>query len=412
MKTAHARRQSAAVTGDWPAVPAVRTGGARAAVARALLTAIAARIPIVIALPDGSRSGSGGARAPVLRLHDPGAFFARVGGGAAGFAESYMAEEWDCEDLPGLFTVFAAHVPRLIPAPLRAFRRLYVPPQPAGQDASIEGARRNIEHHYDLSNEFFELFLDPTLTYSGALFGAEDTLEQAQQRKIDRLLDMTETGPGTRLLEVGTGWGELALRAASRGAEVTSLTISPAQFQVASARAAAAGLDGLIDVQLRDYREARGRYDVVLSVEMIEAVGMAYWPVYFRAIDRLLAQGGRAAIQAITMPHDRMLATMHGQTWIHQYIFPGGQIPSLRALHDVLARSTRLRITSDLAMGHHYARTLSQWRARFAAAEGDVESLGFSRPFRRMWDLYLAYSQAGFAAGYLDVHQLVLERGD
>ncbi len=321
-----------------------------------------------------------------------------------------MAGEWDSDDLPALFTVFAARMPALLPAPLRALRRVYVPPRPAEQDGSADGARRNIEHHYDLSNEFFELFLDPTLTYSSALFEEGDTLEQAQRRKIDRLLDGTRTGAGTRLLEIGTGWGELALRAAERGASVTSLTISRAQFEMATRRAADAGLTDRIDVRLRDYREAEGRYDAVVSVEMIEAVGARYWPAYFRTIDRVLAPGGLAGIQAITMPHDQMLATMNGQSWIHQYVFPGGQIPSLGAINDALASHTGLRVTSDLAMGNHYARTLSKWRARFAAAEDEVDALGFSRPFRRMWELYLAYSQAGFAAGYLDVHQLVLER--
>jgi cyclopropane-fatty-acyl-phospholipid synthase len=212
------------------------------------------------------------------------------------------------------------------------------------------------------------------------------------------------------LLEIGTGWGELALRAAARGASVTSLTISPAQFEVATKRAADAGLASRIDVRLSDYREAEGSYDAVVSVEMIEAVGTRYWPAYFRTIDRVLAPGGRAGIQAITMPHDQMLATMNGQTWIHQYIFPGGQIPSLRAISDALASHTDLRVTSDLAMGGHYARTLSQWRVGFASAEDEVGALGFSRSFQRMWALYLAYAQAGFAAGYLDVHQLVLER--
>ncbi|HEX6932284.1 MAG TPA: cyclopropane-fatty-acyl-phospholipid synthase family protein [Streptosporangiaceae bacterium] len=404
------RRPRAAAKGGWPVIPAARRGGLRPAIARGLLSWMAARLPIRIVMPDGTSSGSGGAGAPVLQLHDPGAFFARVGGGAAGFAESYMAGEWDSDDLPGLFTAFATHLPSLVPAPLRAFRRLYVPPRPAEQEATVDGARRNIEHHYDLSNAFFELFLDPTLTYSSALFAEGDTLEQAQLRKIDRLLDATGTGAGTRLLEIGTGWGELALRAAERGASVTSLTISPAQYEVATRRAAEAGLAGRIDVRLRDYREAEGRYDAVVSVEMIEAVGARYWPAYFGTIDRVLAPGGRAGIQAITMPHDQMLATMNGQTWIHQYIFPGGQIPSLRAMTNVLASHTDLRITSDLAMGDHYARTLSAWRARFSAADDDVEALGFSRPFQRMWDLYLAYSQAGFAAGYLDVHQLVLER--
>lgn len=399
-----------ATTGTWPVIPAVRAGGIRSALATVLVRRMAARLPIRIQWPGGRQAGAGGQAAPTIVLRDPAAFHARVGSGTAGFAESYMTGEWDCDDLPGLFAVLAEHLPELVPAPLRRLRRLYVPRQPEADEATVDGARRNIERHYDLSNDFFALFLDATMTYSSALFAAGDDLEQAQVRKIGRLLDLTGVGPRTRVLEIGSGWGELSLRAAARGAKVTSLTISPAQCQLARERVAAAGLTGQVEVQLSDYREAQGRYDVVLSVEMIEAVGAAYWPAYFAAIDRLLVPAGRAGIQAITMPHDQMVATGGGQTWVHQYIFPGGQIPSLLAITESVARHTSLRITSDLAMGDHYARTLASWRHRFAAAGDQVAGLGFSQAFRRMWDLYLAYSQAGFMAGYLDVHQLVLER--
>jgi cyclopropane-fatty-acyl-phospholipid synthase len=302
-------------------------------------------------------------------------------------------------------------VTTLVPAPLQALRRWYVPREPAAEDATIEGARRNIERHYDLSDDLFALFLDPTMTYSSGLYAPGDTLADAQRRKIDTLLDRTRTGPGTTVLEIGTGWGELAIRAAARGAQVTTLTISPAQWATARRRAAAAGVADRVDVQLRDYRQATGRYDVVLSVEMIEAVGELYWPTYFSTIDRLLSPGGRAGLQAITMPHDRMLATRGGHTWIHKYIFPGGQIPSLQAITDVLRGHTSLRVTADLPMGQHYARTLAEWRKRFLAAADAVRQLGFGPTFQRMWNLYLAYSEAGFRAGYLDVDQLLLERG-
>jgi cyclopropane-fatty-acyl-phospholipid synthase len=414
--TAGARPPSPAAAGTWPVILPASPGGLRSWAARTIFTSMASRLPIMVDLPGGSAVGQGGPRAPRMRLRDPARFFARVGSGTAGFAESYMAGEWDSDELPALFAVLAGHLPDLVPAPLRAFRRLYIPRRPASEGESIAGARKNIERHYDLSNDFFALFLDPTMTYSSALYSraaagdGADTLERAQQRKVGRLLDITGTGPGSRLLEIGTGWGELALRAAARGAEVTSLTISPAQFEFARGRAAAAGLADRIDFQLRDYREARGEYDVIISVEMVEAVGAEYWPVYFRTIDRLLAPGGRAGVQAITMPHDRMVATAGGQSWIHQYIFPGGQIPSVRAVHDTLARYTGLRITSDLAMGADYARTLASWRTRFAAAEDEVAGLGFSPEFRRMWDLYLAYSEAGFRSGYLNVHQFLLQR--
>ena len=330
-------------------------------------------------MPDGTATGAGGPGAPAIRLRNPDAFFARVGSETAGFAESYMAGDWDSDDLPGLFAVLAAHLPELVPAPLQAFRRWYIPRRPRAEDATVDGARRNIERHYDLSNDFFELFLDPTLTYSSALFEAGESLEQAQHRKIDRLLDITGVGAGTRLLEIGTGWGELALRAARRGADVTSLTISRAQWETATRRAAAAGLADRIDVQLRDYREAEGSYDAVVSVEMIEAVGASYWPEYFRTIDRLLAPrrpGGHPGDHDAARPDDRVHEW--SVRWIHQYIFPGGQIPSMPAIADALAGHTELRVTSDLAMGQHYARTLSQWRIRFAAAEDEVERLGFS----------------------------------
>jgi cyclopropane-fatty-acyl-phospholipid synthase len=393
-----------------PRLPDVGTGGPRPAIARALVTRMAARLPITIELADGGAHGAGGPGAPVLRVRNPPAFFARVGSGTAGFAESYMAGDWDCADLPALFAVLAAHLPELVPAPARAFRRLYVRGRPAHEDDTVDGARRNIQRHYDLSNELFQLFLDSTMSYSSALFEPGDTLERAQARKIDRLLDLTQVGPGTRLLEIGTGWGELATRAATRGAVVTTLTNSAAQCELARERVAKAGLADRVDLRLGDYRELRGSYDAIVSVEMVEAVGPAYWPVYFAALDRLLVPGGRVGLQAITMPHDRMLATMHGQTWIHKYIFPGGHIPSRQAISDSLRAYTSLSVTSEFAMGRHYATTLARWRDRLAQAQGAVLGLGFSPAFLRMWDLYLAYSEAGFRSGYLDVWQFGLER--
>ena len=399
--------------GMHPAVPAVPRGAAglaRAAVARALLSRAAARLPIRIQAPDGRLSGAGGPGSPVLVIRDQDAFYRRLGSGTAGLAEAYMTGAWDCDDLPGLFTVLASNVTTLVPAPLQALRRWYIPRRPTAEDATIEGARHNIQRHYDLSDDLFALFLDPSMTYSSALFAPGDSLADAQRRKIDALLDRTRVGQGTSVLEIGTGWGELAMRAATRGAQVTTLTISQSQWRTARRRAQAAGVADRVDVQLRDYREATGSYDVVLSVEMIEAVGERYWPAYFTTIDRLLAPDGRAGLQAITMPHDRMLATRGGHTWIHQYIFPGGQIPSLQAITGTLCEHTSLRVTADYPMGQHYARTLAEWRSRFLAATGQVGQLGFGPTFQRMWNLYLAYDEGGFRSGYLDVHQLVLER--
>jgi cyclopropane-fatty-acyl-phospholipid synthase len=378
----------------WPEIPPAPAGTARARLARALVKTIAARLPIRVQASDGRRYGAGGPGSPVLEIRHEAEFYRRVGAGTTGLAEGYIAGDWDSPDLVGLFTVFAAHLPAVTHGPVRALRRWYVPREPTEDGATLDGARRNIQRHYDLSNEMFALFLDPSMTYSSALFAPGDTLTSAQRRKNETLLDLTGVRPGATVLEIGTGWGELAIRAAARGAQVTTLTISPAQAAQAWERAAAAGLADRVDVRTLDYREARGRYDVVLSVEMIEAV----------------APGGRAGLQAITMPHEAMIGTRHGHTWIQKYIFPGGQIPSLQAIGDILREHTALRIGSDLAMGAHYARTLQEWRARFTAADGAVARLGFSPSFRRMWNLYLAYAEAGFRARYLDVHQLILQR--
>ena len=398
--------------GTQPAVPAVPRGPvalARAAIARAFLSQAAARLPIRIQDPGGKLSGVGGPGSPVLTIHDQDAFYRRLGGGTAGLAGGYMAGDWDSPDLVGLFTVFAENLAGLVPAPLQALRRWYIP---ASRLPRTHHRRCPAQHRTALRpvRRVVRLFLDPSMTYSSALFAPGDTLAAAQRRKIETLLDRTGTGPGTTVLEIGTGWGALAVAAAARGAQVTTLAISPSQYATARRRAAAAGAADRVDVQLRDYRQATGRYDVILSVEMIEAVGERYWPAYFSVLDRLLAPGGRVGLQAITMPHDRMLATRGGHTWIHKYIFPGGQIPSLQSITDTLREHISLRVTADYPMGPHYARTLAEWRRQFLAA-GNVSALGFGPVFQRMWNLYLAYSEAGFRAGYLDLHQLVLERG-
>jgi cyclopropane-fatty-acyl-phospholipid synthase len=214
------------------------------------------------------------------------------------------------------------------------------------------------------------------------------------------------------VLEIGTGWGELAIRAARRGAIVHSITLSTEQRDLAEKRIATAGLADRVTVQLLDYRALPDdtTYDVVLSVEMIEAVGYDFWTDYFAILDRVTSPGGRVGIQAITMPHDRMLATRRTYTWINKYIFPGGFLPSVEAIEQITARHTRLRVTDRLAFGSHYAETLRQWDERFLAARERVLALGFDETFVRMWHFYLEYSRAGFASGYIDVNQLVLAR--
>jgi cyclopropane-fatty-acyl-phospholipid synthase len=410
-----------AIDGElWPDVARPAGSPARAAVARALFTAAAARLPVRVRLPDGRVLGAGPDTAPTMSLYRPRQFFRRVGaGGLCGFGESYMAGDWDCGDLTALLTVFAADVGGLVPPWLQRLRRLAVRRQPSGDEPTREGARRNIGRHYDLSNELFALFLDETMTYSSAWFdsGADGTpvaaghlLAEAQRRKIDRMLDRAGVGPGCRVLEIGTGWGELAIRAGQRGASVVTVTISREQHALAARRVAEAGLAARVSVRLTDYRDVEGEFDAICSVEMIEAVGERYWPAYFEVLDRLLAPRGSIGLQAITMPHDRMLATRHTYTWVQKYIFPGGLIPSVTAIEDRLSRGTSLRITARDDFGAHYAETLRIWRDRFAARAEDVRRLGFDEVFARMWIFYLCYAEAGFRSGYLDVSQLTLAR--
>jgi cyclopropane-fatty-acyl-phospholipid synthase len=329
--------------------------------------------------------------------------------GLIGFGESYMAGEWSSEDLTGLLTEFAKSVVELVPVGLQRLRPLAVVRRPRSEHNSRKHARRNVGEHYDLSNALFAEFLDETLTYSSALFdtlpASRACLADAQRRKIDRLLDAARVGPGTRVLEIGTGWGELSIRAAARGAQVRSITLSAEQQRLARQRVAAAGFADRVDIELCDYRDADGRYDSVLSVEMVEAVGYRFWPTYFRALDRLTAPGGRVAIQAITMPHDRMLATRNTYTWIQKYIFPGGLLPSTEAIVGITGRHTRLRTVDMLSLRPHYAETLRLWRERFLERRDGLSALGFDEVFGRMWELYLAYSEAGFRSGYLDVYQ-------
>jgi len=350
----------------------------------------------------------------VMRLVRPEPFFNRLGdSGTIGFGEAYMAGDWVTDDLPGLLSAFAANLRGLIPLSLQRLRHVVLTRQPGHHDNTIEGARHNIRQHYDLSNELFQLFLDETMTYSCALFAGDparsaDTLAQAQRRKIDRLLDTAGVGAGSRLLEIGTGWGELAVRAAARGAQVTTLTISTEQAELANERIAAAGLADRITVLLRDYRQVSGRFDAVVSIEMIEAVGANHWDEYFATIDRVLVPGGRVGLQAILQDDETVALTQDTYTWMRKYIFPGGQCASVEAIERSLAAHTALTIVDRYSFNRHYAETLHRWRIRFEERAEEVTALGFDETFRRMWSLYLAYSEAGFRTGYLDVQQMTL----
>ena len=419
-----------------------------AAVAKRLFHAAVGRLAVtVVEEPTGRRFGQGG---PTMRLHRPDEFYARLGrDGLIGFGESYLTGAWDTDDLAGFLTVPAARMATLIPEPLQRARAFVTPRMPGHQRSTEANSQANISHHYDLSNDLFALFLDETLSYSSALFDTSTTaapagpgsvgdhlvaappepgawqgddheahvhhphLAEAQGRKIERLLDEAGVGDGSRVLEIGTGWGELAIRAARRGATVHTITLSVEQLELAEDRIAAAGFADRVRVELMDYRAlaATGAsYDAVVSVEMIEAVGHEFWGTYFRTIDAVLAPGGRVSIQAITMPHDRMLATRGGHTWINKWIFPGGFLPSVEVIDEVTREETSLRLVDQLEMGSHYAETLRRWDQRFLARRDDVLALGFDDMFMRVWHFYLAYSQAGFASGYINVSQLTFTR--
>ena len=401
----------------WPGVARVPRAPVAGFVAGLLMRRAVARTPIRVTLADGRQIGAGGSEAPEMALHRPSDLFARLGSDLMiGFGESYMAGEWtagETTDLADLLTPFAARLTQVVPRPLQSLRRLVAASLPANEANTIKGARNNISRHYDLSNELFASFLDPTMSYSAAWFAEHSeqsaaALEAAQLRKIDGILDYARVSDGTQLLEIGTGWGALAIRAAERGAQVTSITISAEQRDLARERIAAAGLSDRIEVRLQDYREVQGSYDAIVSVEMIEAVGEDFWPVFFAKLDEALAPGGRIGLQAITIGHDRMLATRGTYGWIHKYIFPGGMIPSLQAIDDQLAGETRLQVAEQRALGQDYAATLRIWRTRFLDNWEQTRQHGFDETFRRMWEFYLAYCEAGFRAGYLNVQQLSL----
>ena len=402
----------------WPAVAKVPSGpfaAASAVVANRVLRRAAARLPLRLAYPDGTVIGGGDATSPTLVINHPDRLARRIGRhGLIGFGESYMAGEWESDALTEVLTVLATEMTNLVPSALHRLRAIVLASQPHSSTPSQEQARRNVAAHYDLSNDLFAEFLDETMTYSSAVFAklpaSWPELAEAQRRKFDRLLDAAGVGPGTRLLEIGTGWGELAIRAARRGAHVRTVTLSERQLWLARQRVAAARLSERVEVDLRDYRDIGGNYDAVISVEMIEAIGFHAWPDYFRTLERLLTPNGRLAIQAITMPHARMMATRTTHTWIQKYIFPGGLIPSAEAIREITKGETALRPVDMLSLRPHYAETLRLWRERFMQRRKTLAYIGFDEVFARMWQLYLAHAEAGFRSGYLDVCQWTFAR--
>ncbi|MBK9474923.1 MAG: class I SAM-dependent methyltransferase [Tetrasphaera sp.] len=400
-------------------VPHVLLSRPRALIARALVQQVVGTLPVRLRFPDGTITGGGGPHSPTFEVLREDELFARIGDHPKiGLGEAYMAGLWRAgqdTDLADLLAPFAQRLGNILPRPLMRLRALVDEALPDRHRNTVHGARRNIEAHYDLSNDLFAAFLDPSMTYSSALFDPSaprehQDLHRAQLRKIDAILDRAGVTEGTRLLEIGSGWGELALRAAGRGATVTTITLSAEQQALARQKLAAAGVADRVEVRLQDYRDVRGEFDAVVSVEMIEAVGEEFWPTYFAAIDDRLAPGGSAVVQSILMDHDRYLMTRNSHGWIQKYIFPGGLIPSLTAIREVTAAHTQLRVTQVRSFGMDYAETLRRWRATFLESWPMIAGERFDETFRRMWEFYLAYCEAGFATGYLDVAQITLRR--
>ncbi|MHC4959382.1 MAG: class I SAM-dependent methyltransferase [Planctomycetota bacterium] len=347
-----------------------------------------------------------------VTAHDLG-FYRRLAlGGHLAAAEDYIERRWDCDDLTALMRVFVRNRARMQDLE-KGLARLVQPLRSAWaalRRNTRRGSQRNIAAHYDLGNDFFELFLDETMTYSCALFERPGmSLKEAQLAKIDRVCERLELGPDDHLLEIGTGWGGLALRAAqSTGCRVTTTTISQEQFALARARVREAGLEDRIDVQLRDYRDLEGAYDKLVSIEMIEAVGAEYYQQFFRTCDRLLKPGGRMLLQAITVPDSEFDACRREVDFIKRYVFPGSCIPSVKALLDAAKRASGLRLRRLDDLTADYAETLRRWRHNFLVNLERIRALGYPPRLLRMWMFYLCYCEAGFEERFTgDVHMLL-----
>jgi cyclopropane-fatty-acyl-phospholipid synthase len=400
-----------AVSHPGQRAPAAPRTPVRALIAAGLFDRAVGQLGLRVTGPGDRVRCAGPEGAPAMHIRHDEFFHRLAAGGKIGFGEAYMAGDWEADDLAGVLTAFAARLDRLVPPPFQHLRRLFEPRLPAAERNTVDGAAVNIRRHYDLSNEMFELFLDPSMTYSCAIFEPGDTLQAAQTRKYEAICRMLDLGADDHLLEIGTGWGQMAAHAAlTRGCRVTSATVSENQRRWALRRIEAAGVADRVQVVLRDYRDLDGTYDKLASIEMLEAVGEEYWPDYFAACDRLLRPGGRAAVQTITMPDRRFRATRRSYGWIHKYIFPGGLIPSREAIDAALRTGSALRVQAASEIGRHYAPTLRAWREAFLANAQAVRRLGFSPEFVRMWEFYLAYCEAGFATGALGDVQLQLAR--
>ena len=331
--------------------------------------------------------------------------------GDIGFAETYIRGDWHTNQLADLLALLIHNRDAIETAIygtwwgslIYRLRHLF-------NRNSRAGSRRNIHAHYDIGNDFYQLWLDPSMTYSSALFTADSaTLEQAQQAKYARIFDQLQVGSGSSILEIGCGWGGFAELAARRGAQVTGLTLSTEQRDYAQQRLLNAGLAPQVELRLQDYRDTEGQFDAIASIEMFEAVGESYWDSYFSCVAQRLKQGGRACIQTSTIADKLFARYRTGTDFIQQYIFPGGMLPSPSVFRACAARHG-LNVVDECASGLDYARTLALWHQRFQEQETAVQAQGFDLGFIRTWAFYLAYCEAGFRAKSIDLYQFTLQK--
>ncbi len=360
----------------------------------------------------GGTSMEFGAGAPhaQIRLHNWKVLSASLSRGDIGFAESWIAQDWDTECLATLLSVLAANRDAIERALYgRWWGQIAYRIRHLLNRNSRAGSRRNIHAHYDLGNPFYAVWLDPSMTYSSALFGDDParSLQDAQTAKYRRILDQLALPAGSRVLEIGCGWGGFAELAARDGLHVTGLTLSTEQHAWATQRLQAAGLSEQARFVLQDYRDERNQYDAVVSIEMFEAVGEPFWPDYFATLRRCLKPGGQAVVQTITIDEALFERYRRGTDFIQQYIFPGGMLPS-PSRFEVCARAAGLGLTDQFAFGADYAHTLALWRKAFMAQLPQITAQGFDARFARIWEFYLAYCEAGFAQGNTDVMQFTL----
>ncbi|HEX8902573.1 cyclopropane-fatty-acyl-phospholipid synthase family protein [Vitreimonas sp.] len=352
-------------------------------------------------------------RAPITLVVKDYRFANRVlKNGDIGFAEAWMAHEWETSDLSGLLTLLADNVER--------FKRLLTGSffgktvnwiRHLSRDNTREGSRRNIHEHYDLGNRFYEAWLDPSMTYSSARFDATVAdLEAGQRAKYKALAEHLDLKPGDHVLEIGCGWGGFAEFAAREyGVRVTGITISEEQLAYAKARMERAGLADRVDIRIQDYRDVEGQFDKVASIEMFEAVGERHWATYFSKIADVLKPGGRAALQIITIKNDLFDSYRKRADFIQRYVFPGGMLASVERLKEETAKAG-LAWRKAEAFGQSYAVTLAEWSRRFQAKWQDIRAMGFDERFKQLWLFYLSYCEAGFRTGRTDVVQLELAK--